>query len=279
MNPDTLRTVAATQTLAEPDRAAFARDFEFVLTNADAVAEHLAALDDLSAPDAEAALFDDAEIERFAAQGLSWIPAPRLALFALDRGAVVGLHELVYEVWSDYWQRRVEEAETRRGTWAAPEVRAARLRSALASQFVELPPPAATQTVRGEPAMAFNAASPFAVTPTITVPAEQTAWAVGEPRAIRVSLKWPPEVGELEAKAAGLPVVTGATVELWLADAALVVVATATGAVVAVPPDAQPKYLVGAYRSASADVVYAAALDGTPLPPDVFARLRSLAGS
>ena len=94
-----------------------------------------------------------------------------------------------------------------------------------------------------------------------------------------MSLKWRPQAGELEAKAVGLPLVSGVTSAMWLVDAAFAVVATAAGAVLTVPSDVQPRYLVGAYRSASADVVYAAALDGEPLATDVSAQLRALAGN
>jgi hypothetical protein len=296
------------------DVPAFRRGMEIVLTDDQLVPQYLGVLDnELDRTTPEGAFFEAAEIDRFADEGLTWVPAERLALLAIDRGAVSAMHDLVVELWSDYWWQRSIDAERERGTWTET--------SALIKRIVDrqmrgriLPIRKIEKAKVDEPAAYLLAAeedasvaAPLLEQPAdrvLDVPIEQTVWRVGTPTPLTVIITTAadPPPGHLIVKLSPLPLYGKVRCHGWLADAGLAVVRgthakfTRVSAFTllaaslisvpgmftlefALPAVSKARYFVAEYRSAKRDVFFAAALDGSRLSVEMTAKLFAAAAA
>ncbi len=282
----------------------FAEELELILIRDEVLSEYVGHLDRLlgrRTPHGE--LLAEDELDRFTNAGLSWLAPDRLALIALDRGAIRALHGLVFDLWSDYWSERAEEAEKRTGGGDRLARRFSRIKARLrleaekqSPQAREPAPPFAppvSPPPRLEVAIPFGDAPPPDITAigtspqSLPVPASQTVWFAHEPRELSVKLNWSPDPRDgsrwLEVKVPQLPVMKTATGTAWLAEAGLRVivrgVAEKTALKFTLPAGALPRFFFAEYRSDTADVFYAIALDGSPIDADTFTRLRAVAAA
>jgi hypothetical protein len=251
----------------------FVHTLELTLASPALIREYLELLDQkLDRVTPRSREFAESEWDSLMNDGLHWLPADRVALLAIDRGALSALHLAVYEEWSDFWWQRAKEAH--------PDERSAAIAERNPQHLAE--PVAEEYLMSLEAGLPLGSSSAELSTPTsafhnVAVPEAQVIWLAGKPVSLSVSITLDsrPSAQQVSVNLRSLPLTSKVVCNAWLLTNNFQIqsgVRAAGNLEFETPITFQPLYLTVDYRSAERDLVLVVALDGSAVPREQLVR-------
>lgn len=253
-----IRRLARCHDIAQTSCAVgFAKDLERVLVYSDLTEEYCDLLTlELGATTPVSHSFNEEELQRLLKEGIGWLPEEMLAQVAVDRGAISALHDLVMDVWPDYWYR---VAATDQAPPAEPQSKSGMV----------------TGDQNWSHLMALDGGSqedssglPANLDQVITIPPEQVCWLSAAPKELRLTVA---AVSESVLQFRVSPLVLGrqvvASAILLDSHASKIVVVERVGTSwkVQLPDQFTPAFFVAEYLAPTWDVMIAVSLLSLPV--------------